>query len=542
MNTSNPTSTDMPNDPKDSGYSERVDTREKSRVVWTPPDVFRLLAALTQRLGWLIAAPIIGLIMATGYMLINGSTYQIDGQLMVRVGPELAAPATIAATNTQPIMPIAKTIEDITGEVQIMKDPGIIVAVVESLGEDFFYGEDIAVTFLQKVKKFVKDTISNAREFVRNTLVMIGLLPELSKLERVIVLLQRELQIEHVTRSDVIHISIGYPDPELGEVVLERFIEFYLQKRAEIYDDDRIAEFFDRELDTIGGDLKTAEERYTQLSEATSGWSIENQRTLAVERRAALRADLDEATTTIEVALVNLSEIEKKLAELPELEDSSASTARSTLFDQLRFKETELWLELEAEKSRSGIRSQQVQILEQQLEQIRATLSEVPAYVDDRSVRAINPLRQSMEVQRADTSLLIETTRKRIENLNTNIAQVEDELRQIDQASLELARQLRQIERLRASEISFQQAQDDARISDLVTSAAISNVVVISEPQGSVAPVRPRVMRTFITAILFSFVAVSGVILVIDALRPKVRNNADLLDFCNDPTIVRAIA
>jgi uncharacterized protein involved in exopolysaccharide biosynthesis len=512
------------------------------RVIWKPPDVFRLLAALAQRLTWLIIAPIIGLGATVGYLLYNGPTYDISALLMVRVGPELAAPATVAPTKNQTMMPIAKTIEDITGEVQIMSNPAIVEQAVEELGVDFFYGEDNAVTFLQKVKKAVKDAIKFIKEGVRGLLIKIGLLPELTKLEMATVLLQRNLSIEHVTRSDVIQLSIGYPDPYLGEAFLAKFIEIYLKQRAEVYDDDRIAGLFERELNAIARELTSAEESYTMLSEENAGWSIEDQRRMVVERREALRADLDDAISTANVAKVKVAEIDSQLAGLPLLEESSSSTARSNLFDQLRFKEIELVLELEAERNLSGIRSQRVQVLEQQLAQLQATLADVPTYVEDTNVKSVNPLRKSLEIQRADAVLLSEETQKRIEDLGHRVKRVEAELRDIDRASLELARKTRQIERLRTSEIAFQEAMDDARITDLVSAASISNVVIISQPQGSIAPVKPRVLRTFLIAIVFSIIAASGVILVIDAMRPKVRSNTDILAFTDDPTIVRAVS
>lgn len=528
--------------PDDASFGIKGDAKTSSRVIWTPPNVYHLLAALAQRLRWLVFAPIIGLVATIGFLLFKGPTYDVSALLMVRVGLEMAAPATVATTQTQTMVPIAKTIEDITGEVQIMSNPSIVEQAVEELGEDFFYGDDIAVTFVQKVKKAVKGVIGNVKDTIRGALMKIGLLPELTKLEMVTVLLQKNLSIEHVTRSDVIHLSIGYPDPYLGEAFLAKFIEIYLKQRATIYADARIAEIFETELKAIASELASAEEDYILLSEEKEGWSIEDQRQMATARREVLRADLDDAVLNADVALVNAAEIDAQLASLPLLEESSSSTARNSLYDQLRFKQVELGMELEAEKRLSGARSQRVQVLERQLELLKEALADVPTYVEDINVKSATPLRRSLEVQRADAALLFEQAQKRIENFGARVSRIETELRDIDRTSLELARQSRQIERLRTSEIAFQQAMDDARITDLVSAASISNVVVISEPQASIAPVKPRVLRTLLIAILFSLIAVSGVILVIDALHPKVRSNTDILVFTEDQTIVRAVS
>lgn len=512
------------------------------KTIWSPPDVLRLLTALAQNTIWLIVAPILGLLVTVAYLLMNDPTYDVGAQVMVRYGQELAAPATVSATRSQQVIPLSKRIEDITGEVQIMKDPTIVREVVDRLGVGFFYGEDEAVTLVQKIKKLIKNTIKGLKEGIRNAFVKIGLLPELSKLDRVVLVLQSSITIEHVTRSDVIEVKIGYPDPDLGAILLREFLDVYLAKRREVFRDDRVTVFFENELVGIAEKLQTAEETYQGLRENNQAWLIEDQRRMAVESRENLLRELEQAQSVINVSQAQIAKLDQELAALDEFVPASNSKTRNLVRDDLRLKLIDLRLALEAEKSRSGVRSQQVQSLEGQIASLQESIAAEPLQITDIQVEEANPMRKSLEAQRKDAELTVVSTQERVRNLQTDIATLEKELRRIGTIGMALAQQFREIERYRDTQISYQRALDDARITTEISAASISNVVVIAEPQGSVAPVKPRVFRLMVISIILSLIAVSGILLVIDALRPKVRSNNDILAFVESPTIVRAVA
>ncbi len=448
--------------------SRSADTpQDRSGTIWNPPDVLRLLTALEHHWKWIAVAPVLGVLATVGYLLFTGPSYDVGAQLMVRFGYELAAPPTVSTTQaSQQVIPISKRLEDITAEVQIMKDPRIVREVVEGLGEDFFYGEDEPVTFLQKVKRLFKDSISYTKETVRGLLVKIGILPELSKLDRIVAALQTYLTIEHVSRSDVVEVHLLYPDPRLGEEVLSRFVDTYLERREKVYGDDRVSTFFARELGQLNRSLLEAESSYSLERQKLAAWSIDDQRSLAVQRRETLRSALQEATATVQVANARIVEIDKQLAELP---------------------------------------------------------------------------REGLLKERGDTRLLVAATQSKVEALTRDIAGVENELKAMEEAGLTLSRKLRDVERLRLAQQHYQQGSDEARISAEIAKAQISNVVVIAEPQAGVTPAAPRVPRLLLLALVLSVLGACGLVLLFDALRPKVRSNGDIVGLVDGRAIVRAL-
>lgn len=512
-----------------------------AQVVWNPPDVLKLLTALISRWPWILIAPLVGIAATICYLLMANPTYEIGAQLMVRFGHELAAPATLSTQPGQQVVPVSKRPEDTTAEVQIMKDPKLVREVVESLGEDYFYGEDVPVTFVQKMKHFAKMSVRNTKELARNILVWIGVLPELTKLDNVVMALQYYISIEHVTRSDIVELKLSYPDPRAGEEILRRFIAAYLAKREQIYRDRQITTFFAGELDKINKALVSAEESYSADRQKLATWSVDEQRALAVQRREKLLRDLQDAQSSIQVTTEQIAELERELTDLPEWVSSSMSQKSNALREALELKRFELKLQAEAEGRRTGTRSSQVQSLTQQIKNLEEYLAGEPARVRGEDVTVPNPLREAILRERSDARLLVATTRKKAETLSHDLAQITAELEALEEAGLTLTRKQRDVERLRLTQQRFQQGNDEARITSEIAAAQISNVAVIAEPMAGVAPATPRVLRLLVMAIGLSVVAACGLILLFDTLRPKIRSNNDILGLVEGGTIVQAV-
>jgi uncharacterized protein involved in exopolysaccharide biosynthesis len=516
--------------------------RNVSQVVWTPPDVFRLFAALLEKWRWIVAAPILGLLATVAYLLMTDPAYEVGAQLMVRYGQELAAPATVSTQTRQQVVPIIKRTEDTTAEVQIMKDPQLVGEVVDILGLDFFYREDPAVTLMQKLKALVKGSVSYVKDTVRWAMVKIGLLPDLSKRDFIVMLLQSAITVEPVTRSDVIELKLGYPDPRLGEEVLRTFIKVYLAKRAAIYRDERITAFFDTELKKIDENLRAAEDGFASERQALSAWSVDEQRSLAVQRRENLRRGIQDASALIDVTNAHLSAIQRELTTLPEWIDSSSTERSNQIRESLELKQYELKLQREGEKQRSGQLSPQVESLTRQIDDLNGYLGDQAPRMSGENVKVANPIREALLKEATDGRLVVQSTEKKIGVLTKELREIEKELQQVESAALAVDRKFRDVARFKDTQQRYQRGYDEARIESEISAAKISNVVVIAEPFGGVSPVKPRVLRTLLMGTLFALIAACGAILLLDALFPKIRNDHDITAAVPAGTIVRPMA
>jgi uncharacterized protein involved in exopolysaccharide biosynthesis len=333
-----------------------------------------------------------------------------------------------------------------------------------------------------------------------------------------------------------------YPDPHAGEAVLRRFLDVYLAKRRDIFLDRRVSEFFAAEVAAVDARLAEAEESYAAFLRDNQAWQIASQIDLAVTRRAGLRQDLDAAHAALAVEQERLRQIETEIARQDVFVPASSSTRRNQVRDELQLKLVELQLEVDAETSRSGPRSQQVQSLTDQIARLREIIGAEPERIDDSAVQAANPQLQALQTSRTETRTTLATTERQIDTLTRRIAEAEADLERMQRLAAIQAGRQQDLERLRAERQAYRLALEDARVTAAVSEARLSNVVVFAEPQGGVAPARPRLTRTVAIGLVLSLMAAAGVILVVDALRPRVRDNADLARLAGPQVLIRAVA
>ncbi len=516
------------------------DGPQRSSLVWTPPDVLRLTAALGSDWRLLVIWPLAALLAAVVYLIASNPTYTVGAQLMLRPGAELAMPATVSVQTNQPNMGMMTRLEDVTAEVQIMKDPALVQAVVTQLGEDFFFGDDPPQGFFQTVKYYVKSTVAWIKASVRGVLVWIGLLKDLSRSDMVQLMLQRSLEVTHVTRSDMVELSLAYPDPVAGERVLQTFLEVYQTRRTEIFRDQRLPDYFTGRLAEIETRLRETEDRYRETRASLKAWSVVDQRQIAVQRHENLVDQLAIAGVERRETEVRLQEIGRLLAEAPEQVAASTVDSVNPVMADLHRQRIKVKLDLAVERRLRGEGSAQALVLAQQLTELEAFILAEPARVAGDAIMEANPLRERLLSDQSDAEVRLATLRERAATLTAELETLEARLNEVDTAAVDLARMERDLVQLRASQDRFLRGQQEAQIAADLSEARISNLIVVAHPKAGVAPEKPRVSRVLMVVTMGALMVVMGWILLKDALHPRVRSNADIRGVIGPDVIVRA--
>ncbi len=512
----------------------------RTSVIWNPPDFMRLLSALGSRWKTLVTVPVLAVLAAAVYLIASNPTYTVGAQLMLRPGAELAMPATVSVQTNQPNSGGFTRLEDVTAEVQIMKDPALVATATAALGEDFFFGEAPPQTLFQTLKSYAKGAVSDLKAAARGALVSIGLLPELSRMDLVELMLQKSLTINHVTRSDMIEVSLAYPDPVAGEKVLQTFLDAYLARRNEIYADRRVPEYFAAELAVIEGRLVETEDQYRNTRASLKAWSIEEQRDIGVGRREKLIENISSAGTEIAETEARLAGIDAVLKGLPERIESSVAETVNPVVSDLHLQKIKLALDLEVERRLRGEASPQALVLAKQLTELEKFIGAEPQRMAGDLITIANPQREKLLADKTEGELKVATLRKRAETMSVELAALEARLHEVDSAAVDLSRMERTLAQLRDSQQRFARGQEEAQIAANLRDARISNLIVVAQPKAGVAPDKPRVSRVLLIVLMGAMIASAGWILVEDALHPSVRSNADIHKLTGDGVIIRA--
>jgi uncharacterized protein involved in exopolysaccharide biosynthesis len=150
------------------------------------------------------------------------------------------------------------------------------------------------------------------------------------------------------------------------------------------------------------------------------------------------------------------------------------------------------------------------------------------------------------DLSRRDLERGLGERRNRLSGVAAQLRRQEQDLRDIDQQLLKLdayGEESRRLQRETAlAEQSYQlfgRRLDEARISDALDSANISNVAVVAEPTASPRPVRPKSMLLFLGALAAGLLGSTGLFLLRDALRPVVHARETAVNVLGVPVLGR---
>ena len=510
---------------------DRMPPRSSAVILnWRPPELLRLLAVLWQR-WWFIAAMLIaGLAASVGYAMYTGPSYEVGAQIMLQYGPELTPPATASTrADQQPPAPL-KRIEDATAEVQILKDPNISLDVVNSLGEDFFYTETEPKTFFQAMKRAVRSVIKSAKILVEETVIALGLRPRLSRLEKAALLVQSEIDIQLINRSEVIELKMFYPERELGVAVLQRYIDAYLARREKVFRNRRIGNFFDTEAKAIKEELNTQEAELIAIRETGGGWRIDTQQQQLVERRNNLLSDKANIDVQMASLRAQLDALNAKIESLPQTIVSSVTNEPNPLLDSLNLRRIELKSQLGSMLRRFGGTAAETEEIKRQLEELDQAIAEAPIMRISVQVVTTNATRDALEREVIGVEQQMISLSGKIEEEDKAIHAVETELKRQENLGLVLRNKEREVDRLRKRYDLYLAGVDQSRIAGEVAAASIFNVSIIAAPSAGLLPASPKLMRLLLVGALLGLAGAIGLLLSFEAVWPRIRSDSDIED------------
>ena len=115
----------------------------------------------------------------------------------------------------------------------MLSSRSVIEAAVDHLGyEAFRYELAPPETFLQSIKYYVKRSVRWAKAQLQSFLIAINLKRELTDREKIILSVENALNVEREKDSDVINVTLRFPDPNLAvRVVLGTLQDVRLRVR-----------------------------------------------------------------------------------------------------------------------------------------------------------------------------------------------------------------------------------------------------------------------------------------------------------------------
>ncbi len=506
------------------------------RVTLPAPNVDWLMVILVKRWRWILTSTLVAALAVLAALPFLTRQYEISAALLFKVGREQAPPSV---TGTAALtMPLKRT-EDITTEAEIITSQALIESVVQFFGADYFLARKQPETVWEHIKEAARSVVRTVREAVTEVMILIGLEKRLTPFEKVVAALQGSLTAEAVKRADVVEIKLLFPDQKAGVDVMNKLIELYIAEHIRAFRTPGATEFLLDRVTMLQTELGELEARKRAFSQQSALWDLEEQRRSLLSQLRDLRQ-----------AKAKTSEEISRLA--AEIEHGSSLISREAPEQRVS----------RVEQTNPAAQSLQTRIVEQRarLERLRNVYAGDSRRIADEEAElaqleklmAANakPVTQSetFEVSRAvrDTERSLVEYRRRLAGLqaqqqvqqaqDTRLVQELDKLESMTEQARKLARDTALAEQ---NYQMYARRLEEARISDALDKAEISNVSVIGRPTSSISPVRPRSKLLFLGSLAAGLLGCFGVFVLADALRPTIHSREKAASILGAPVLAK---
>jgi len=435
------------------------------------------------------------LCLAAMMIALTPPTYEVDATLLVN---KARAEIPIAAQDSPQLVISKVGEEELNSEIEILKSRQLIEDVLDNLEGDY---TPEPASWISRMKSRVRSRLGGQ---------------ELSYHDQMVLLLQEEIEVKGIRRSNVIRVSYKSMDPEFATRVVGTLVDKYLDRRAEMYQSPQAVSFFEEQTEQARVQLAESEARLEQFL-AESGMTmvrgpdgsdgLSAQKNLVMERLARAQNDLADADVEVEESQYRAASLRQRLASEPDRLESANRQNQQAAAEEIE--KGLAALELERDRLLQDFKpdSRYVRDIDTQILMARSRLAELDAEGGSIDGTEINPVHQQLksELLRAETEF--EGARGRYLSLQTQVATLNRELEDLNAKAFEMERLRRDAQAAEESYVLYRKKHEEARISAAMDQQKLINVSVAQPAQKPLRPI-PRNLR--LSAVLALLVGIAG--------------------------------
>jgi len=179
---------------------------------------------------WLIAAIAVMVVVgAYASLQFVSWKYEASARVLVKLGREnTELPAAVLKGG---LLTTGVRKEEINSEIQLLTSEDLIEQVVNDMGyERFMFAPKRPDNLFGLIKYYLKIAYRVFKSTVDDAAIALGLHPEYTDRQKVVMALQRNLQVVRVKDSDVIGIRLRLPDPGLAVATVDKLLDDYVDR------------------------------------------------------------------------------------------------------------------------------------------------------------------------------------------------------------------------------------------------------------------------------------------------------------------------
>lgn len=443
------------------------------------------------------------IVVAIGSFIIK-PTYEATSQVLVKIGREnIYVPTTPTSASASPIFSFKRE-EQINSEIEILKSRYLLEKIIDTLGAETIYPD------LEPSRK--ADLKADEKPSFMKKAATLPILRRLSANQwgnektspgdRALLLLRKKVSVEGVKKSDVIEITFQSHDPQVAARVVNTLVDFYLDHHLTVHRNPMAYDFFQDQARLLEIKLSESERTLEAFKREYAVISLEEQRSLLLQKSADLTADLNTTLSHIQENTTKVKKLGEQLSGLsPNVELEKNIGGNPYVINTLKAKLVEVELKERELLNRYTEKNRLVVNVRQDIKAVKKRLSHEQSQVYEGTRSGINITYKELEGKLLAEEATLKALKARKRSQREHLAKYGAELERFNRAEVDLNNLEHQVEINRQNYKLYLTKLEESRISNAMDMEKIANVSVIQPAQVPIKPVKPRKLLNIILSI-----------------------------------------
>jgi len=299
------------------------------------------------------------------------------------------------------------------------------------------------------------------------------------------------LNVEAMPDSDVLKLTFRSSDPVLAQDVVNAISEQYLERRTAVRQAN-VQNFFSSQSDQMSEELRNREKQLEVLQQRFSAYSVDEQKKLLLNLLTASSTALKGSKTSLAKAEAKRRLLATQLKGEPEMMVTEQGWDRNPALDEIDRRLVELNLKRGNLLQNFQEGNVAIQGVDREIAEARSARKVMESSLQGKLVKSTNPIHQRVRGELLETETEIEALTVEIRSITGHISEHREELDALNRNELQLKDLERRVKNGEEAYQLYTRNREQARISEDLATARLTEMRIIDKASLPLTPVRPR--------------------------------------------------
>jgi|GEM_PF-178026 len=349
------------------------------------------------------------------------------------------------------------------------------------------------------------------------------------KVEEASAQLAKDLIINPVKKANIIEVKYTSGSPETAAAVLRKVQDLYLEKHLKLHRPPGTYEFFKTQADNNEAQLREAERQLSAFQQSMNVVSLTQQKEQTVQKLTDAKSRLLETNAFLREVNERIAKVQQQLETIQPrivtqrraMPNQYSAERLNTMIVELQNRRTQLLTKFRAD-------DRLVREVDQQIKTTREAMDKASSETITEQSTDLNPLRQTLETERARAKVDQAGAQGRQEMLAGQVGEYEKQLSRLEGITAEYEDLNRKVKQSADNYQLYKQKEEEARITDELDQNKITNVSIAEAPIQPQLPVSPNRPMNLLLGLFLGGMLAMGSVLVAEFMRDTVLTPREL--------------